>query len=475
MGVLANLQRSFAYALRPSQFVQWIDAVSAFIDDTLAGAGQSETRYVAKDGNDTTGSGSFSSPYLTIEKAYASITDATAVKPYTIVVKAGVYTEAFGIRPFVTLVGSSKVSTILSPAQAQWLHAAWAGAVTMTACISGCTLGTNFTADFAAIGNTGIADLFLEDCLHGSNATNIIIAVTGNGVSIQNRFHVQNCEDLANGSLVGAVVHTFTNVVANLSNWFLSSNNLAYSNSTALAFSSRVAAMSANQVTVTNTGTGTYALLLSPSVVLTTSVVSMVGAGARITGPSVVATVTAPDADTTWDFSTGTVGATKLVSAGHNFILAVPTANRAWIWNNPLEGTRVTIKNLSAFYITMTGANINTVNGPCTTYLGPFDTLHMWFKSGTGWEVQNLTQQFTVPLVNGVSAFVPADLSIPNVITASLRTWNGAAGVPVALNADRAGGFRAGTGGFKISSINPATGVVVATDQGTYDVIVRKP
>ena len=458
-------------------FVQNADSTYVSLASAL-GLGlltQAQTRYVSKGGSDVAGDGSLAAPFATVEAANVSIADASAAKPYAVNVGPGIFTEVFTCRPFVSIVGTDKLATVLSPVQGQWLHAAFAGAAVIYGCISDCTIGTNFTANFAAVGNTGAAEFYLEDCCL---ATSVTINVTGNGVSAGNRFHMQNCEDLLNPSLVAAVTHTFADLSVILSYWYTSGNNLVISNASNTTFTlSRLTGMClSGTFNVTNTGASTCGVLCSTTTQINAQFTTIVGTGARLTGHVLELSLTAPDADTTFDFSTGTAAAVKLVSGGFNYMLANPTANRTFTWNNPaLDGTRVRIKNISTNYIAMSGSNIGIVNGPCTTYLGPFDTLDMWFKSGTGWMITNLTQQFTVPLVNGVSAFVPCDLSVPNAIVATLRTWNGAAGVPAALSADRIGGFRASTGGFKISSINPATGAVVATDQGTYDVIVRKP
>jgi len=84
--------------------------------------------------------------------------------------------------------------------------------------------------------------------------------------------------------------------------------------------------------------------------------------------------------------------------------------------------------------------------------------------------VQPYVQGGSNALTNGVSAaLIPADVTANSRITCDLKTFNGAAGIPSALAADRVVGTRAGGGGFKITSYALATGAPVATDQGTYD------
>lgn len=70
--------------------------------DTLSTARQ--TVHVSKDGSDSFGDGSLTSPYLTINNALSQITDETATKRYLILVHPGVYTETpITMRPFIDL------------------------------------------------------------------------------------------------------------------------------------------------------------------------------------------------------------------------------------------------------------------------------------------------------------------------------------------------------------------------------------
>jgi hypothetical protein len=66
-------------------------------------------------------------------------------------------------------------------------------------------------------------------------------------------------------------------------------------------------------------------------------------------------------------------------------------------------------------------------------------------------------------LTNGVSAAIPANITATTRITFGMRTVNGAFGTPVVTI------LVAGTpGSFTFASANPATGALVATDNGTY-------
>jgi hypothetical protein len=61
--------------------------------------------YVAPSGSDVGGNGSFAQPFQTISHAEASITDATAIKPYVIMVAPGIYPEAIAQKSFVSISG----------------------------------------------------------------------------------------------------------------------------------------------------------------------------------------------------------------------------------------------------------------------------------------------------------------------------------------------------------------------------------
>lgn len=67
--------------------------------------------YVSKSGNDTTGTGAFGQPYLTIGKAITTITDASPTKRYAIYVGAGDYNENLVLKANMFVIGSSPLST----------------------------------------------------------------------------------------------------------------------------------------------------------------------------------------------------------------------------------------------------------------------------------------------------------------------------------------------------------------------------
>lgn len=81
--------------------------------------------YVTKQGNDTTGNGSIGLPYLTIAKAYTSITDSSPTKRYCIIVGPGDYAENLTIKANVFLRGSTPISTRITGSTININEATW--------------------------------------------------------------------------------------------------------------------------------------------------------------------------------------------------------------------------------------------------------------------------------------------------------------------------------------------------------------
>ncbi len=72
---------------------------------TTSSLAVTQVKYVNKSGNDTTGDGSLARPFLTISAAQAAITDATALKIYTIYVGPGTY-ASYTPKDFCWIVGA---------------------------------------------------------------------------------------------------------------------------------------------------------------------------------------------------------------------------------------------------------------------------------------------------------------------------------------------------------------------------------
>jgi hypothetical protein len=146
-----------------------------------------QTVYVSKSGNDATGNGSFTQPYLTISQAMASITDAASSKYYQILVSAGTYTENVVLKPAVFLCGNGgggeagavRINGTLTLNSAFSTTAARAG-------LQNIAVLSNVTFDLASIGG-GVSttlDCFNFSCLGnflwtGRGATDGIFWTTG--------------------------------------------------------------------------------------------------------------------------------------------------------------------------------------------------------------------------------------------------------------------------------------------------------
>lgn len=72
--------------------------------------------HVDKEGNDISGDGSLSSPYLTIAKAITTITDSSETNRYLILVAPGIYTEAqLNMPEYTSINGSTIQSVVVEP------------------------------------------------------------------------------------------------------------------------------------------------------------------------------------------------------------------------------------------------------------------------------------------------------------------------------------------------------------------------
>lgn len=124
-------------------------ATKGYVDSILAYNNISQIMYVRKDGNDTTGDGSFTKPFLTIHKANTTITDATQFKKYIIDVGAGVYVETqLALKKYIFIHGKGRdVSRIDLTGHAS-------GGLKLDASISG-TVGTFVLKGLHIGGSTG--------------------------------------------------------------------------------------------------------------------------------------------------------------------------------------------------------------------------------------------------------------------------------------------------------------------------------
>lgn len=82
-----------------SKAIEWLAMAKA-----LGGSPTTDCElYVSKTGNDTTGNGSILAPFLTIQAAINSVTDATANKQYTVIISPGFYNETLTLKGWVHL------------------------------------------------------------------------------------------------------------------------------------------------------------------------------------------------------------------------------------------------------------------------------------------------------------------------------------------------------------------------------------
>jgi hypothetical protein len=435
----------------------------------LLRAAQPFTMYVSKGGSDGAGNGTFAKPYLTIQAAITAIANTgTAAQPWAIVVSSGTFASAFALDPWLFIVGAGRGATILANPSANWISANWAGATAFDGGILECTIATNaLVVDFSAIASTGAGRFFLLDSLYSG----VACTITGNGAN--NLFVAQNVAQIA---ATAALTHTFANIGTQLSDYYMRGNNITWSNNVAYSTTSRNGAIYGQTATVTATATSTgfnQIVNLVPSTFANANAFIFTGDRVSMSMATALA-LNGPDAATTFDFTTFTAGATKLLNVGQNIITAAPTADRAYTFNTPGAGTTVTVKNNSDFTISLVfvaGAN----NG--MSYVGPHGTLIAVYEGASGWSVANFPQSGTAAaLVAGVSpALIPADITAQSVIVATLKTFAGPIGTIQAKGTDRVVGNRGAGGGFKLTSVDVATGATVVTDTSVYDWIVLRP
>jgi len=144
--------------------------------------------YVAKNGNDTTGTGSFQNPYLTIKEALANITDNSAVNRYEISVAPGVYSEdnPIQMKPWVAIKGSERPSTSVNAANVT--SNLFVAASTPVCSLSSLALG-NVTSGYLLEVSTPTS-IVIDRCIFQESDNGILIShasanVTANDVQLR--------------------------------------------------------------------------------------------------------------------------------------------------------------------------------------------------------------------------------------------------------------------------------------------------
>jgi hypothetical protein len=482
IGALTKLQRSFAYRVSqrfPGQFLRWIDAVSAILDN-LTGGTQAEVRYVNKAGNDTTGDGSFDNPFLTIAAAMASITDAGTTKPYTVRVEAGVYGDAFTIKNGVYIVGAGAGSgnfngapvygaTYILPAAGQVLAADWAGAADKAGGISNCALLGPLTVNFSTIGDTGLTGFLIDDVNTISAVTIVGSAAVSTLITIRD-LYINAVADL---TLTDLYATTITDFMSDFGGKIVATQAAALQ-----SFHDWLGIFVSGI-----TATWTSALLANTMIIILRGgrsnvgpvLLALTGAGVNFNSDTET-TATMPNAASNIGFGASATPDIIGIVGGTVHIDAAPTANRLFTINKPIgtnNPTKLVIRNLSTgdfnVDLSFVGGGVSVTPGS-PTYVPPSSTVKMTFNAVSAqWAVEPYVQGGTVTLANGVSAAIPADITARSRITATSKAFNGATGTISAKAADRVIGTRAGGGSFKLTAIAAATGATVATDAGDYD------
>ena len=337
-----------------------------------------QTKIVAKNGKDATGDGSLAKPFLTIQGAISSITDATSAKPYTVLVSAGVYTETFAIEPWFYVQGLSSQACYLNPTTANWISAAFA-AGTQDAGLSGFTLQRNLTVDFSLVGSTGAGTFKLSDCILGSA---VALAFKGNNVG--------NVAQLSTLLSIGPTSSalTLTNITSNVGSCNLRNGTLTMASTDAYATTHRCESLSTGgAVNVTWTGANTAnpltVVLYSSPLPVNPTTLSVTGAGANVYTRGEVQ-LAGPDAATTFSFGRIPNGGTVIGAQGaDNSIVASPTLARVYTLEGPgAAGTRLRIVNQSLSAITVAYAAGAT--GPALV-VAAGTTANLYASSTTAW------------------------------------------------------------------------------------------
>jgi hypothetical protein len=413
------------------------------------------------------GTGSLASPFLTIQAALTSITDASVTKPYCVYVFPGIYSEVFTVKAFTYIEGASKMAVILAPVQANWIDASFA-AGTQDGGIGNCTFRTDFAVNFATVVSLGAATFKLRDILLESGAD---LAFTGNNAS--------NIIQLQNIFSIGATSSTLTITSINVNSTAVNMRNgtITIASTDAYAVICRFGNMvTGGAVSVTWTGAVTANFLgvtfYTNDAVLNGTAITISGAGAQVAMRGFTQS-TGPDANTTFSFGVIPNGGTVILPyMAFNTITSTPTAPRTYTFERPTNAaTRVLIINKSAFAITIAYAGGASGVAGQPTWVPANSSVLMISSSGTVWETQLFgVQKGTVTLTNGISVLIPCDLTTQSSITFGNRLPGGTLGDGgyMAFNGDRVNGTRAGGGGFKLTSID-LSGTLVNTDSSQLD------
>jgi hypothetical protein len=131
-----------------------------------------QTVHVNKGGNDFFGTGTIDAPFLTIQRAMTSITDASQSKVYSVMVGPGTYDNSFSFKPWVSISGVPATSgyegqTTIGSSAVVSFDAGWIGSTYDVAWFSHLTFNGDANFDIQNVN----AQLTFFDCLFNSGAS----------------------------------------------------------------------------------------------------------------------------------------------------------------------------------------------------------------------------------------------------------------------------------------------------------------
>ena len=144
-------------------------ALSAITPSTIA---FDQEVYVAKNGDDLTADGSLGKPFLTVQSAMASITDASPTKRYVIKVQAGTYVETgdFDLKANIYIAGTDHVFATRIQANSFRMASDFSGTADNRSGFANCTLIGPCNFDWSAV-TSGAGKLYFNNCSFNSAMT----------------------------------------------------------------------------------------------------------------------------------------------------------------------------------------------------------------------------------------------------------------------------------------------------------------
>lgn len=443
-------------------------------------ATDTNVRYVDPGGSDAAGTtGSRISPFRTVQaaidncKALASLANPFAIRVSpgsgygTFKLAANVYVIGSGPGsgpPFN--VGAQKGVTFLEPDPTQSLDATLAGASAKSTGILSAVLTTKIAADFAAIGNTGPADIIIDDVM-----TQFDIAITG--TLRENATLTDVLQDDA-----GFVARTtITNLASSCIDIVNKVAGIFYvQNTSGGGFTEHVLGGHVSFVSCAWSGTDPLndTLIVIVQTMAFNGGVSLTGQGAVMQYPFGFLTVL-PDANERVGFGVTNTSTVQAPQGGLVILVMSPSTTRALIFEEPNATTQPTsllIRNASATN-PIDIAFASGVNAPGNpSYVPPAgEALITYYPQQALWMVDPYAQYFNVVLTNGVSPSTKADVTARTAAGLSVLAVNGSTALG-ALTVALTPGSRVGTGAFVVTSKIAATLATQTGDQSTIGVVL---